>query len=266
MTSEPSLAARLLAEAHDAVIAGQWDVVEARARALLAVDPSSSDAQDLLTVAQRGRSAGTGADKHSAPTSNTIAAATVQRPWYKKKRYWAAGSVAALILIGSFGNAGDGKEIQRTAATTTVQTKPATQQATAKATSGLVRGQIGERVSVGDLDLTVESAEGFNTRTYNQFNDANVRVRLTATNVRGRDDRTYDISIFAFKLIDGNGVAYSQTLACAGCPEEISNTSLTRGGTVRGAIYFAVPAGATLNEVRYEPLFSTNKAFIGLGR
>lgn len=126
--------------------------------------------------------------------------------------------------------------------------------------------RIGDVVSVGSLDLTIISANaGFNSRQYNQFNSANVAIRVRATNARGDQGQLYDFSpLIAMVLVDSNGVAHTPEFGCAGCPDEIGTVSLVRGGTIQGNVYYAVPAGIPLAEIRYEPLFSRNKATISL--
>lgn len=191
------------------------------------------------------------------------ARAKALRPWYKKKRYILGGALVAIVLIGIAGSAGSSDdETDSTPATTSGSGSSAP--TVAQSSGGLVRGSVGQLLQVGDLNLTIEGVENVNTKTFNQFNDANVRVKVSATNARGAEDRTYNISLFAFKLVDGNGVAHDPGLGCAGCPNEIASTSLTKGGSITGYVYFALPAGTTMTELRYEPLFSTNKAFISL--
>lgn len=124
--------------------------------------------------------------------------------------------------------------------------------------------QAGDQVSVGSLDLTVLSVEPYDASQDNQFNDQNVRVLVEAVNVRGDADEEYNLSAFAFKLVDSNGIAHDTGLGCAGCPDEIVGADLVRGGHIRGYVYFAVPANLQLVELIYEPLFSFNKARIRL--
>ena len=188
------------------------------------------------------------------------ARAKALRPWYKKKRFILGGLLGAFVVIGIAGSAGSSENNSTASNAGTSGNGPTV----AQSSSGLVRGAIGEQLQVGDLNLTIEGVESVNTKTFNQFNDANVRVKATAANARGKSDKTYNISPLAFKLVDGNGVAHDPTFGCAGCPNEIGSVSLTGGGSISGYLYFAMPAGVTMTELRYEPLFSTNKAFISL--
>jgi hypothetical protein len=123
----------------------------------------------------------------------------------------------------------------------------------------------GDVVKVGDLDLTVVSVtRSFNSRRYNQFNSANVAVRVRATNARGDSGDFYNLSAWGFKLIASNGIAYSTEIGCAGCPEEIVSVDLIRGGMVDGYLYFAVPENVILTDLYYQPLFSFNETTIDL--
>ncbi len=125
--------------------------------------------------------------------------------------------------------------------------------------------QIGDVVEVGSLDLTVVEVEDYDSSRHNQFNDANVRVQVTATNARGDASDEYNFSpLLAMQLVDSDGIAHDPELGCADCPDEITTVDLVRGGTVRGYVYFAIPAGKGLVELIYEPLFSFNKARIRL--
>lgn len=130
--------------------------------------------------------------------------------------------------------------------------------------------KLGDVIHVGDLDLQIISVTpGFNATSFNQFNDANVAVQLQATNARGKAGATYDFSpALSLKLVDSSGVAHDPA-SCAGCPNEIGDTgsaNLTPGGTVKGTVYYQVPAGATLTQIWYQPLFSTNKAIVNIGQ
>ena len=124
---------------------------------------------------------------------------------------------------------------------------------------------IGDRVSVGSLDLTVLGVEEYDSSVHNMFNDANVRVEIEAVNARGAADEEYNLSAFlAIQVVDSNGIAHDPGLGCAGCPDEVGNVDLVRGGRIRGYVYFEIPADRPLTELIYEPLFSTNKARISL--
>lgn len=122
----------------------------------------------------------------------------------------------------------------------------------------------GNTVSVGSLDLTVIGIEWYDSTRHNIFNDANLRVEISALNARGREDSEYNISATFFELVDENGITHGASWSCADCPDEIWSIDLVRGGRVRGFVYFEVPADRRLVELIYEPLFSTNKARIAL--
>ena len=119
-------------------------------------------------------------------------------------------------------------------------------------------------VSVGSLDLTVIGIEWYDSTRHNIFNDANLRVEISALNARGGEGSEYNISATFFELVDENGITHGASWSCADCPDEIWSIDLVRGGRVRGFVYFEVPADRRLVELIYEPLFSTNKARIAL--
>jgi len=119
-------------------------------------------------------------------------------------------------------------------------------------------------VSVGSLDLTVIGIEWYDSTRHNIFNDANLRVEISALNARGGEDSEYNISATFFELVDENGITHGASWSCADCPDEVWSIDLVRGGRVRGFVYFEVPADRRLVELIYEPLFSTNKARIAL--
>lgn len=123
---------------------------------------------------------------------------------------------------------------------------------------------IGETVEVGDLDLVVTEVERLESGTYALFTDANVRVRVTATNVRGDEGEQYRLAPFsAFRLDDDSGVGHDPRV-CAGCEEGIEPLDLNRGGTVSGWLYFELEPGRVAENLRYSAPFSRNRARIHL--
>lgn len=217
--------------------------------------------------------------------------AATGRPWYKKKRYILGVPLAVLVLLVVVGSLVETEEdatdatASSSAADISTPTPDSAQQVVAEttpvktatpsptpsptktppptATSTPTPG-IGATVRVGDLDLTVLSAEPFDARGYNQFNEANYRVRFRATNSRGAANSEYNISILAFKLVDSSGVALNYE-TCAGCPDALSGgADLVKGGTYEGSVYFNLPAGRNVVELRYQPVFSTNRVTIPL--
>lgn len=207
----------------------------------------------------------TGDAYQQAQADAKAAAARVKalRPWYRKKRYIFGIPLAAVVLlaiIGSLTVETDGEAAPSLTGGQPVQTRQASQ-ATAERPAGM-----GDLVRVGSLDLTVLSVDtAFNSKQYNQFNDANVGVQIKATNARGDTDEEYNVnSFFAMKLVDSNGIAHDPVLGCAGCPDEITSVDLVRGGSVTGWVYFEIPAGRRVVEFLYAPLFSANKARISL--
>ena len=225
-----------------------------------------------------------------AQTDAKAAAARVHalRPRYRKKRYIIGIPVAALVALAVLGSvAGSGSDEDETApslsggqsvaaavttaeATSTATTAEATSTATTVEATPTVTADesagIGDLVSVGSLDLTVISVDtAFDSEQYNPFNEANVAIRVQATNARGDADEEYNLSpFFAMKLVDSDGIAQDPAFGCAGCPDEIDSVDLVRGGTVTGNVYFDIPVGKRIVELIYSPLFSSNKARVDL--
>ena len=197
-----------------------------------------------------------------ADAKAAAARAKALRPWYKKKRFILGIPLLAILGLTVLGSLVDSPE-------TVADPVAATPAASASGASAIstnppqAQPGLGDLVSVGSLDLVVHAVEPFDTTQYNMFNEANTRVRVTATNARGDANQEYNISGFYFSLVDNNGIAHDVAL-CAGCPDEISSVDLVRGGRVQGALYFNIPSGRSLVELLYQPLFSSNKARIGL--
>jgi len=199
------------------------------------------------------------------------------RPWYKKKRYILGVPILAIVILAAVGAAlgdtesDDGATTQPTQAQSTVtesasvsSTQPAAAATPAATATTAPTPGVGATLRVGDLDLTILSAEPFDASGYNRFNDANYRVRFHATNSRGAANSEYNVSTSAFKLVDSTGVALSSE-TCSGCPEALgSGVELIKGGSFEGAVYFELPAGRDVVELRYQPLFSTNRVVIPL--
>ena len=126
---------------------------------------------------------------------------------------------------------------------------------------------LGDRVQVGSLDLTVLGIERIDTTQFNSFNDQNLRIHVLATNARGAEDTEYDLpAIWAFRLVDANGVVHDAGLACVGCPSVIADASLPLGRSVLGYVYFELLPERDPVELIYEPLISRNRARIDLTR
>ena len=121
---------------------------------------------------------------------------------------------------------------------------------------------IGDRVSVGDLDLTVLGYEWYDSSQHSNFNTENLRVAVVAHNARGSSSGTYTISSSYFSLVDGNGVVHGGSWVCEQCPYAILRVDMVRGGRIRGYVYFEF-AGPPV-ELIYEPAFSFNKTRICL--
>jgi len=198
------------------------------------------------------------------------ARARALRPWYKKKRYVLGVPILAIIIVAALGVALGGSETdegggvpsaQVAQGSETESSSGATPQTTVAADTG---PRVGTAVRVGDLDFTIVAAGPFDAKQYNQFNEANYGVRFRATNSRGSANSEYNVSPLAFKLVDNSGVALNYE-TCASCPEALGGgADLVRGGTFEGVVYFNLPAGREVVELRYQPVLSTNRTVIPL--
>src|SRR5690606_13044654 len=108
------------------------------------------------------------------------ARAKALRPWYRKKRFIFGIPLLAIIGLIIIGSLSSSNEPASTAASSSSQNSGIS---TTSGESGEPDG-IGDLVSIGSLDLTVEAVEIYDSKQDNPFNDANVRVRIQATNVR----------------------------------------------------------------------------------
>ena len=191
------------------------------------------------------------------------------------RRTWLPYAGAALIAFAAFsllgGDSGNDDQstdrVAQTAATSTPgRPTQATPTRTPQPTPTPVPSSptLGDRVRVGSLDLTVLAVEAYDSSQHNRFNEQNIRVLIEAVNARGDAEAEYNLSAFALKLVDANGIAHSPGLGCAGCPDSIVSVDLVRGGRVRGYIYFAVRSSRPPVELIYEPLFSFNKIRVRL--
>lgn len=188
------------------------------------------------------------------------ARARALRPWYRKKRYIFGGPLAGLIVIAVIAAIAGGDDDD----TTFTPSSDGRTSAATESSSGDPPG-IGDLVEVGSLDLAVLDVNtSFDAAQYNQFNEANVAIRFRATNARGDADEEYNLNTFLFfQVVDSNGVAHDPA-TCAGCPDDVGNVDLVRGGMIEGTVHFEIPEGVRLVELIYEPIFSRNKARIRL--
>ena len=122
---------------------------------------------------------------------------------------------------------------------------------------------IGDRVTVGSLELTVLSVEPYDAAQHNIFNDGNTRVQVQVRKHKGEE---YDFSIFSeFTIIDLAGVGYDADVFCTECPDDVFDLTLYGDTAVQRFVYFEVPDGVVPVSLRYEPGLSfTDAVFIAL--
>ena len=178
----------------------------------------------------------------------------------KKLGIGCGGFIALIVVLAIIAAVVNGGSGSKQSANTSGQTNTS---------SGSQAPKLGDVVHVGDLDLDIISVmPNFNATSFNQFNTVNVDVQVQATNARGKAGLTYAfLPDLALKLVDSSGVAHEPG-TCAGCPGTIGDNGsadLTPGGTVKGDVYYQVPAGASLTQVWYQSPASTNKVIINIG-
>lgn len=189
------------------------------------------------------------------------------RPWYKKKRYLLGIPLAAIIVLAIAGAAlGGGNDDDSTRSSAANTGQASGQQVSPETQSPDAQPKIGSTVKVGDIDLTVLSADTVDTTQFNQFNDANYAVRIRVTNARGDKDKQYTLNQFTFSLVDQSGVGIDPGLGCSGCPDALPGGSvdIVGGGTFEGVVYFKLADGKSATELRFQGLFSGNKTAISL--
>ena len=147
---------------------------------------------------------------------------------------------------------------KKAAAAASAKRKAAVAEAAPEPTPG-----IGDRVTVGNLELTVLSVEAYDAAQHNMFNDGTTRVQVRVRKHKGDE---YEFSLFSeFTLIDRDGVGYDADSFCAECPENVLDLTLYGEAAVQRFVYFEVPGGVVPVSLRYEPGLSfTDAVFIAL--
>ena len=192
--------------------------------------------------------------------------------------------VAALVLVvgacGGSGNSEPNTEDRREGATQqrspseerdgadTVENEvrtpePQSEEVSQSSPDEIFAAFIGDRVTVGSLELTVLSVEPYDAAQHNIFNDANTRVQVQVRKHKGEE---YDFSIFSeFTIIDLAGVGYDADVFCTECPDDVFDLTLYGDTAVQRFVYFEVPDRVVPVSLRYEPgLFFTDAVFIAL--
>jgi hypothetical protein len=130
-----------------------------------------------------------------------------------------------------------------------VSSPSATVLATVAGTSQAQATAAAQTVHAGDLDLTVVSVTGVNTRAYDRANSADTAVALKVAD-RVAKSTSFD-AIFDVKLIDTNGKEYEPEFFCTGCPDQLDSVDLTQGQVATGTVYFNLK-GATPKQLVYQ--------------
>ena len=202
-----------------------------------------------------------------ADAKAAAARAKALRPWYKKKRYILGGLVGIFFVLGIIGSLAEeepestGSAAASTGGTGANAAGGSTVSDRQNPAPTSARPGPGDTAKVGDLDLTLISVDSVNSAQYNQFNDANIVLRVRAVNSRG-DSYSFQ-PLLALKIIDANGVAHSPT-SCTGCPDEIGvgGAELVKGGRIEGNVYYSIPSQSgtiSIREIHFQSFLSSNE-------
>ena len=154
--------------------------------------------------------------------------------------------VSAIIAIGIFAA---GCEVDDGSPAST-RNEPATTTATPR--SGFAR--------VGSVEIQVLSIETFDATPYNAFNDENLRVHVRLQKIQGDE---YDFTLNEWILVTSAGTGADHSMFCTDCPNPIDDLVLYGDQPIEAYVYFELPPGNhSFTELRYEPLFSSNKGVI----
>lgn len=115
---------------------------------------------------------------------------------------------------------------------------------------------------VGSVEIQVLAVETFDATSYNPFNDENLRIHVRVQKIEGDE---YDFTLNEWVLVTSAGTGIDHSRFCAECPDPIEEIVLYGDQPIEAYVYFDLPAGRHgFTELRYEPLFSSNKGSIPL--
>lgn len=119
-----------------------------------------------------------------------------------------------------------------------------------------------EFTRVGSVEIQMLSIETFDATPYNAFNDENLRVHVRVRKIKGDE---YDFTLNEWVLVTSAGTGSDHSIFCTDCPQPIDDLVLYGDQPIEAYVYFELPAGRhAFTELRYEPLFSSNKGSIPL--
>lgn len=119
-----------------------------------------------------------------------------------------------------------------------------------------------EFTRVGSVEIQVLSVETFDATPYNIFNDENLRVHVRVQKIKGDE---YDFTLNEWVLVTSAGTGSDHSMFCTDCPNPIDDLVLYGDQPIEAYVYFELPPGNhSFTELRYEPLFSSNKGSIPL--
>lgn len=181
------------------------------------------------------------------------ARAKAMRPWYAKKRWWIAGSVAALVVVAAVaGSGGDDGGPERDQA--------------AGATDG---GQdvyaVGRTAHTGDFDVTLHQVQDPYAPT-NQFETPQPGQRFVAVEVEVRntgDERLAMSTLLGAEVTDSQNRPWNVALAGTDLPH--LDGEVGPGEARRGWIVFGVAQDATGLQLRLKGNLTATGSLFELG-
>ena len=119
-----------------------------------------------------------------------------------------------------------------------------------------------EFTQVGSVEIQVLSIEAFDATPYNAFNDENLRIHVRVRKIKGDE---YDFTLNEWILVTSAGTGSDHSMFCTDCPDPIGDLVLYGDQSIEAYVYFELPPGNhSFTELRYEPLFSSNKGVIAV--
>jgi hypothetical protein len=193
-----------------------------------------------------------------AAASAARAHAKAMRPWYRKKRWWAAGIIVVVIGASAIaGIAGEDDATEPAAGDSAAEAEAteADDDADETDTRNLDRypdrpdrqdqdheAAIGDSVRLAGYTATVEGAQIVNDPVWGE----QLHVSVTVEN---RDDRAQHYNTFDWRLQDASGRVVDPTIG-----DNIGSGDLVEGGTVSGTVAFDAGPGTYFVIYKPDPL------------
>jgi hypothetical protein len=211
--------------------------------------------------------------ERKATAKGEKARAKAMRPWYRKKRFWALGIVAVIVIAALAGSSG-GDDTSKTATDaptpTTIagssgSTAAVSPTATsAKTGSGQTVYTLGQQAHTGDLDVTLNTVKDPYAST-NQFDKPSAGQRFVAVEVTvkntGKSAVTVSSLLFA-EVTDSQSRPWRIALAGLDLPQ--LDGQVQPGDSRRGWMVFGVDQDATGLRMRLKGSLTATGSVFGL--